>query len=295
MKHGPVEMLVHQRCCQDIFSDPYNECAMQVKEGMRLNRYLALAGLGSRRQVEHLVRAGRISVDGEIVRDLSFRVSPGQTVQLDGEPIRPQRYVYWVVNKPPGYLSTTYDPANRPKVVDLLLHVPERIFMVGRLDEESEGLMLLTNDGELAYRLTHPKFGVEKTYTVQVAGWPSEEILQDLVRGVWTSDGKMRAKRVRRLGTRGKSTFLEITLAEGKNREIRRMLAKLGHKVMHLKRVAIGPLRLGRLKKGSCRLLTPKEVEALRRVAFGSQDGKRARSDREFPGRQADSRRQESS
>lgn len=245
---------------------------MQVQEGIRLNRYLALAGLGSRRQVEDLIRAGRISVGGKVVRDLAFRVSPGQTVELDGEPIRPQRYVYWVVNKPPGYLSTTYDPAGRPKVVDLLLHVPERVFMVGRLDEESEGLILLTNDGELAYRLTHPKFGVEKTYIVQVAGWPSAEILQDLVRGVWTSDGKMRAKRVRRLGTRGKSTFLEITLAEGKNREIRRMLAKLGHKVMHLKRIAIGPLHLGRLKKGRCRPLTRKELDALRRVAFRQQD-----------------------
>lgn len=244
---------------------------------MRLNRYLALAGLGSRRQVEDLIRAGRVSVNGEIVRELSVRVEPGQSVALDGEPIRPQRYVYWAVNKPPGYLSTTYDPDNRPKVIDLLLHVPERIFMVGRLDEESEGLMLLTNDGELAYRLTHPKFGVEKTYIAQVAGWPSADVLQQLVKGVWTSDGKMRAKRVRRLRVRGKSTFLEITLAEGKNREIRRMLARLGHKVMHLKRIAIGPLKLGRLKKGRCRPLTRQELEALRRIAFAhaTPDGTR--------------------
>lgn len=249
---------------------------MKVQQTMRLNRYLALAGLGSRRQVEELIRAGRVSVDGQVVRDLACRVHSGQVVELDGEPIRLQRYVYWVVNKPPGYLSTTYDPDNRPKVVDLLVHVPERIFMVGRLDEESEGLMLLTNDGELAFRLTHPRFGVEKTYIAQVAGWPSEEILQDLVRGVWTSDGKMRAKRVRRLGVRGKSTFLEITLAEGKNREIRRMLAKLGHKVMHLKRIAIGPLKLGRLKKGRCRPLTHKELEALRRVAFAKPEEKRS-------------------
>ena len=255
----------------------YNEIAMKLKQAMRLNRYLALAGLGSRRQVEDLIRAGRVSVDGEIVRDLSVRVEPGQTVALDGESVRPQRYVYWVVNKPPGYLSTTYDPDNRPKVVDLLLHVPERIFMVGRLDEESEGLMLLTNDGELAYRLTHPKFGIEKTYIAQVAGLPSQDILHQLVKGVWTSDGKMRVKRVRRLGLRGKSTFLEITLAEGKNREIRRMLARLGHKVMHLKRIAIGPLKLGRLKKGRCRPLTRKELDALRRLAFpdGSTEGQR--------------------
>ena len=255
----------------------YNEIAMKLKQAMRLNRYLALAGLGSRRQVEDLIRAGRVSVDGEIVRDLSVRVEPGQTVALDGESVRPQRYVYWVVNKPPGYLSTTYDPDNRPKVVDLLLHVPERIFMVGRLDEESEGLMLLTNDGELAYRLTHPKFGIEKTYIAQVAGLPSQDILHQLVKGVWTSDGKMRVKRVRRLGVRGKSTFLEITLAEGKNREIRRMLARLGHKVMHLKRIAIGPLKLGRLKKGRCRPLTRKELDALRRLAFpdGSTEGQR--------------------
>jgi 23S rRNA pseudouridine2605 synthase len=152
-------------------------------------------------------------------------------------------------------------------VIDLLLHVPERVFSVGRLDEESEGLMLLTNDGELAQRLMHPRFGVEKTYIAQVAGIPSSDDLQRLRDGFWISDGRVRAKRVKRIAKRGESAILEVVLAEGKNREIRRMLAKFGHKVMRLKRVAIGPVRLGRLKAGKARRLSLPELQQLKRFA----------------------------
>lgn len=234
----------------------------------RLNKVLAAAGIGSRRHCDELIASGRVTVDGEVVRELGFKVAPDQKIAVDGKPVSRQKLVYWLVNKPRGYLSTNYDPANRPRVIDLLLHVPERVYTVGRLDEESEGLMLLTNDGELAQRLMHPRYGVEKTYHVQVAGFPSKEELEQLTKGIWISDGKVRARRVKRLGTRGKSTFLEIVLAEGKNREIRRMLAKQGHKVMRLKRIAIGPIRLGRLKPGKSRRLTVPELRLLKEIAY---------------------------
>ncbi len=236
----------------------------------RLNKVLAAAGVGSRRQCDELVRAGRVRVNDELVHDLGRKVGPEDRIVIDGQPVRRQRHVYWLVNKPKGYLSTNYDPAGRPRVIDLALHVPERVYAVGRLDEESEGLMLLTNDGELAHRLMHPRFGVHKTYHAQVAGSPTNEDLFKLRKGVWISEGRVRAKRVRRIGKRGDSTFLEIVLAEGKNREIRRMLAKLGHKVMQLRRVAIGPVRLGKLRPGKARRPSADELRALRRIASRS-------------------------
>ena len=147
-------------------------------------------------------------------------------------------------------------------------HVPQRVYTVGRLDEDSEGLMLLTNDGELANRLMHPRFGVEKTYLVQVAGRPGREDLQQLLKGVWLSDGHVRARRVKRLKSQGESTWLQITLSEGKNREIRRMLARLNHKVLRLRRVAVGPIKLDRLPSGKSRRLKPEEEERLRRAAL---------------------------
>ncbi len=239
----------------------------------RLNKVLASAGAGSRRQCDELIRAGRVRVNDQVVHDLGRKVGVEERIALDGRDIRRQRHVYWLVNKPKGHLSTNYDPAGRPRVIDLALHVPERVYAVGRLDEESEGLMLLTNDGELAHRLMHPRFGVHKTYQVQVAGSPSHDDLLKLRRGVWIAEGRVRAKRVRRLGRRGESTFLEIVLAEGKNREIRRMLAKLGHKVMQLRRVAIGPVQLGRLRSGKARRLRVEELAALQRIAKRSEKG----------------------
>src|SRR5207248_365578 len=152
-------------------------------------------------------------------------------VAVDDHPVRAERPVYWAVHKPAGYLCTNFDPAGRPRAVDLIPHVEQRVFTVGRLDEASEGLLLMTNDGDLAQKLTHPRYGVEKTYLVLVAGQPTKTDLQKLLDGVWLAEGKVRAKRVRRLKPQGDSTWLRVVLAEGKNREIRRMLAKLGHKV----------------------------------------------------------------
>jgi 23S rRNA pseudouridine2605 synthase len=234
----------------------------------RINKYLAHAGLGSRRHCEELILAGRVAVDGQPVRDLATRVAPEQQVTVDGKPVRAERHVYWLVNKPRGYLCTNHDPAGRPLAVELAPHVPERVFTVGRLDEDSEGLLLLTNDGDLAHRLMHPRFGVDKTYLVQVAGRPTRDDIHKLLQGVWLSDGKVKAKSVHRARQQGESTWLRIVLQEGKNREIRRMLAKLGHKVLHLERIAIGPVQIGRLKPGKARPLTAVELRLLRARAF---------------------------
>jgi 23S rRNA pseudouridine2605 synthase len=234
----------------------------------RLHKILAHAGVGSRRKCEELIAAGRVSVDGEPVRELGSRIEADQhEIAVDGEPIHSERPVYWLVNKPPGYLCTNYDPARRPLAIDLVPQVSQRVYTVGRLDEASEGLLLLTNDGDLAFRLTHPRFGVDKTYLVQVAGHPSTEDLQRLLKGVWLSDGHVKAREARRIKNQGESTWLRIVLNEGKNREIRRMLAKLGHKVLRLKRIAIGAVQLGSLKRGKSRRLSSSEIASLCRVA----------------------------
>jgi 23S rRNA pseudouridine2605 synthase len=231
----------------------------------RLNKYLAHAGVGSRRYCDDLIAQGRVRLDGQVVREMGTRIDPeSQQVVVDGHAIEAERLVYWLVNKPRGYLCTNHDPAGRPRALDLVPHVSQRIYTVGRLDEDSEGLLLMTNDGDLAFKLMHPRFGVRKTYLVQVAGKPGRDDIAKLLEGVWLSDGHVKAKRVKRLRSQGDSTWLEIVLAEGKNREVRRMLAKLEHKVMRLKRIAIGPLHIDRLPRGKSRKLKPDEVEQLR-------------------------------
>jgi 23S rRNA pseudouridine2605 synthase len=235
----------------------------------RLNKFLAHAGVGSRRHCDELILRGRVKVAGQVVRELGTKIEPleGIEVCVDGQPLQTERPVHWLVNKPRGVLCTNHDPAGRPLAIDLVPHVHQRVYTVGRLDEDSEGLLLLTNDGELAHRLMHPRFGVDKTYLVQVAGRPSREDLQQLLQGVWLSDGHVKARHVRRLKSQGESTWLEIVLSEGKNREIRRMLARLKHKVLRLKRTAMGPVGLGRLASGKSRPLTKDELSRLRRAS----------------------------
>jgi len=232
---------------------------------------LAHAGLGSRRSCEELITQGRVSVDGQVARQLGTRVDAALArIAVDGEPIRLESIVYYAVNKPKGYVSTNFDPAGRPRVVDLLPELPERVYTVGRLDEDSTGLMILTNDGDLANRLAHPRYGVEKLYRALVAGLPTRETLAKLTEGIWLSDGKVRAKRAHIVGRQGQATQLELVLAEGKKREIRRMLSKLGHKVMSLNRIAVGPITLKGLPTGECRPLSRHEVDLLRQVASGA-------------------------
>ena len=245
----------------------------------RLQKVLASAGLASRRHCEEYILAGRVTVDGKVVSALGIKVDPEtQKVCVDGERIKIDRRQYFLVNKPAGVISTNADPNGRTRVIDLLPPWKGRLFTVGRLDEGSEGLLLVTNDGDLAHRLAHPKFQVERVYRALVAGTPNDEILQQLRQGLYFAEGKFRVRDVRRIKNSIKSTVLELVLTEGQNREIRRMLARVGHKVMKLKRVAFGPLRLGELITGAYRPLTPIELKTLQQ--FVAADPSRRSSSR---------------
>jgi 23S rRNA pseudouridine2605 synthase len=245
----------------------------------RLNKYLAHSGIGSRRFCDTLIAAGRVKVDGVRVTDMGLKIDPqAHKVSVDDHPVRAEKPVYWAVNKPVGHICTNADPAGRPRAIDLLPHVEQRVYTVGRLDEGSEGLLLMTNDGDLAMSLMHPRYGVPKTYFVLVAGKPTPDDLQKLLDGVWLSDGKVKARSVRRLKPQGNSTWLRVVLTEGKNREVRRMLAKLGHKVMKLRRVAIGPIKLDKLPKGKARRVSESELAELRKfVAAAGEKIEKAR------------------
>ena len=211
-----------------------------------------------------MIEEGRVEVDGKIVSELGTVVDPQSSkVRVDGVPLRQQKLVYYAVNKPTGVLSTNADPRGRDRVIDLVPN-SERVFPVGRLDQSSQGLMLLTNDGDLAQQLAHPKYGVRKVYRVTVAGKIDGETMRSMRKGIYISDGFVRVEGAKILKSRSRSTELEITLREGKNREIRRILARLGHKVQVLRRIAIGPLRLGDVPVGAYRALTREEVRRLR-------------------------------
>jgi 23S rRNA pseudouridine2605 synthase len=232
--------------------------------GERLQKVLAAAGIGSRRHCEELIITGRVEVDRQTVTELGTKVDPTrQEIRVDGEALPTQRKVYYVVHKPPGVLSTNYDQSGRPRVIDLLPEMRERLFTVGRLDMSSEGLILVTNDGELANRLTHPRYGVEKTYHVLVAGELDNKQASLLTKGVHLAEGWAKADRVKVRSQRPHSTLLEIVLPEGRNREIRRLLARVGHKVLRLKRVAIGGVRLADLPQGEYRRLRNDELKLL--------------------------------
>jgi 23S rRNA pseudouridine2605 synthase len=243
----------------------------------RLNKLLAAAGLGARRQVDELIEQGRVEVDGKIVEQFGMKVDASVArITVDGTPLKKLRPAYFALHKPTGVLCTNRDPQGRSRAIDM---VPghERLFPVGRLDASSVGLLLLTNDGELAQQLTHPKYGVPKTYYVVVAGQIEPDEMKRLRRGIYLSDGVARVDFVKIKKVRKGSTELEITLSEGKNREIRRVLARLGHKVVTLRRLSIGPLKLGAMPVGAYRPLTKDEVVALYRAA---DDAKKARRQR---------------
>jgi 23S rRNA pseudouridine2605 synthase len=251
----------------------------------RLQRVMASAGVGSRRECEVIIEEGRVEVDGQVVVELGVKVDlDEQEVFVDGERLVPERLQYFMLNKPPGIVSTSRDPSGRTRVIDLI-KTDRRVYNVGRLDQSSEGLILVTNDGELANRLTHPRYGVEKVYHVQVAGIPSPANLRQLEKGVYLAEGKAQATRVRFLRKVKNSSWIEIVLAEGRNREIRRMLATIGHKVRTLKRVAIGPLRMRDLPVGAHRQLTASELRALKRVATGAPAPRRKKPTKSEAGR----------
>ncbi|SRR6266508_4220808 len=233
----------------------------------RLQRSLARAGLGSRRAGEDLIRAGRVTVNGRVAT-LGDRVDPARDrVAVDGEtiPLRPD-LVYLAFHKPAGVVTTARDPQGRP---DLRAFAPPgaRVFPVGRLDRDSEGLLLLTNDGELSNRLMHPRYGVRKEYLAEVEGTPSERQMARLVRGVELEDGLARAMSARATGRAGGRGAVRVVMAEGRKREVRRMLAAVGLPVTRLVRTRVGPVRLRRLPPGEVRPLDPDEVRALYREA----------------------------
>lgn len=279
--------------------------ATGAPKGVRLQKAMADAGLGARRDCEEMITAGRVKVNGRVMTTLPCFVSPAtDVVELDDEVIKlplpaggaeeaasktatkSRSLIYVLINKPKGVITTTSDPEGRRNVLDLVpdsLRRDERLFPVGRLDGDSTGLLLITNDGDLAYQLTHPKFGIAKEYRVLTSGLATDEQLKKLRDGMYlvnaATDGTKCSKRaamesvriIKRFvdRARGDRTMLSVTLREGQNREIRRLLARVGLKVRELERVAIGPLRAGDLKPGQAKLLGKKDVEKLRAAALG--------------------------
>ena len=231
---------------------------------MRLAKYLAHAGVASRRAAEQLVFAGRVTVGGEVIRDPARDVGESDAIAVDGRGVAlERRHVVFALNKPAGYVSTAKDPQGRPTVVSLI-ESRERLYPVGRLDADTTGLLLLTNDGELAHRLTHPSFEVPRVYRAEVRNPPLREpALRRLREGVQLDDGMTAPATVRRLTP----NRLELTIHEGRKRQVRRMCEAVGHRVVRLERVAFGPLRLGDLPLGRHRRLSAAEVETLRRAA----------------------------
>jgi 23S rRNA pseudouridine2605 synthase len=232
----------------------------------RLQKALARAGVGSRRAVESLIASGRVTVDGRTAH-LGEKVDPARAdVRVDGSRVPlEERTLLYLVNKPPGMVSTAHDPAGRPTVMDLV-DAPVRVWPVGRLDFDSEGALVMTNDGELTFRLTHPRYGVPKVYVVTARGNVTERTLRRMREGVELDDGVSRAQRARVRGRSQGRSLVEVTLTEGRKREVRRLFEALGHPVDRLVRVAIGPLMLGRLRPGGARRLGQEEVRALYRA-----------------------------
>lgn len=234
---------------------------------LRLQRVLAQAGLASRRKAEDLIREGRVRVDGRVVTELGLKIDPStQRIAVDGRPLPShESKAYYLFYKPKGVLSTLHDPQGRPTLKDFLTQagIRKRVFPVGRLDWDAEGLMLLTNDGELAQTLQHPKFQIPKTYRVKVQGIPTEEALRSLGEGIQLPSGKWHRADWEMLKSGEDRSWLLLTIREGEKHQVKNMLAAIGYPVMTIKRIAMGSLSLGRLNPGEIRPLTPTEIQNL--------------------------------
>ncbi|MGH2514704.1 MAG: pseudouridine synthase [Ktedonobacterales bacterium] len=267
--------------------------------GERLQKYLAHAGVASRRHAEELIEAGAVTVNGAVIRELGTRVDPSaDEVRVRGRVVRPaEDFLYIVLNKPGDTVTTAYDPQGRRTVLDLLPDewYARRVYPVGRLDRDTEGLLLLTNDGDFALRLTHPRFAPTKEYEALVRGRPSPDALERLARGILLP-GETRptaSARAWLMRAQGDASWVGIELHEGRNRQVRRMLEAVGHPTLQLRRVRIGSLTLGSLPLGEARLLTPGEVDALCRAATplggaeapAHEEGQREPRARREPGR----------
>ncbi|MGD0238701.1 MAG: pseudouridine synthase [Streptosporangiaceae bacterium] len=249
----------------DEYEEGERDSLTDVPGGVRLQKVLAEAGVGSRRHCEELIGAGRVEVDGETVRRFGARVDPDhQVIRVDGKriPAKPG-LVYLAFNKPPKVLTAMSDSRGRKTIADFLGERSERLFHIGRLDYDTEGLMLLTNDGELAHRLAHPSFEVAKTYLAEVTGAVPKDLGRRLMAGVELDDGEASADRFRIVDRSGNRVLVEITLHEGRKHIVRRMLAATGHPVSRLVRTDVGPIKLGNLKPGHTRELSTPEIGEL--------------------------------
>jgi pseudouridine synthase len=234
----------------------------------RLQKVLAHAGVASRRSCEELILAGKVKVDGKLITDLGIKVDPEKSViEVAGKPIPgKEQLIYILLYKPAGFLSTVHDPQKRRTVMDLIHGVRQRVYPVGRLDYDTSGFILLTNDGELANDLIHPSREVEKTYRALVKGIPTGKCLGELAKGIMLEDGKTAPAQVKVKKIINGNALVDITIHEGRNRQVRRMFQRVGNPVIRLKRIAFGPLKIGRMKPGEWRYLTDREVEILKRL-----------------------------
>jgi len=238
----------------------------------RIQKILAKAGIASRREAERMVIEGKVTVNGKIIDKLGFKADPLKDhIRVDGKRLTGfEPKITLLLNKPRGYLSTVKDPGGRATVMDLLKKIRWRIYPVGRLDFDAEGLLLLSNDGDLTQVLSHPRFSIPRTYFVKVARVPDGKALDRLKKGVRLEDGKAKAVSVTILRQREKNCWAQFVVTEGRNRLVKRMFAAIGHPVLKLKRVGFGPLRLGDLPVGQFRYLTPEEIEKLKRISSES-------------------------
>lgn len=235
----------------------------------RLQKIIAQAGIASRRHAEQLILDGRVKVNGKVITELGTKVQPGKDrVSVDGKPLESDHKKYYIlVNKPRGYVTTMSDPQGRSTVADLVKDIPARLHPIGRLDYDTEGLLLMTNDGDLTYALTHPKHEIRKTYSVRVQGVPSDEALEKLAFGVQLEEGITAPAEVGLLDIQDGNGILEITIHEGRNRQIRRMCEAVGHPVLRLKRKRLAFLTLDKVTRGSYRHLKAREVAELQKLA----------------------------
>jgi 23S rRNA pseudouridine2605 synthase len=233
--------------------------------GVRLQKYIADCGVASRRRGEELIKEGKVSVNGKIITELGVKVIPGRDiVAVEGKDIKPEnKKVYILLNKPEGYITTADEQFGRPSVMDLIKDVKQRVFPVGRLDMDTSGLLILTNDGDFAYKLTHPKHNVRKKYIAEVKGIPDGSKLNKFRKGL-TIDGTLTAHaEIRIVSSRGKFSILEIVIHEGRNRQVRKMCAEIGHPVVSLKRIEIGRLGINDLPEGKWRYLKKEELKLI--------------------------------
>jgi len=231
---------------------------------VRLQKFLAKAGLASRRASEALITAGRVTVNGAVASQLGVKVDAARDrVAVDGKAVGPKRKLYVALHKPRGYVCTRADGQARDKIGDLLPKEWTELYPVGRLDCQSEGLIFLTNDGEFCLKLTHPRYGMRRKYVARVEGRVAPELVGQLTAGVWSEGEKLQARRARLLSASRSTSVVELELTEGKNREVRRLLAARGLRVRRLQRVQIGPIKLGELRAGRWRTLTESEIKSL--------------------------------